>query len=663
MRRVLLATLVLLGAATLGRTEYILIVVNLNAKAQENQGNTPGMGFPGGAMPGIAGAAGSGPRGGGAGPIGPMPGGGMGPRGGSGFGPPGGMNFPGMGGPSAPGQTAEGEEPEDLIFVVLEVESAETNYAKKFALGKDILFRHKWGTVRLVKKRPEYEVIFLEKTRNVPLRTVGRDFQTRFTEAFKESKPSADRVVKDVALWALEHGLTGQCEKTMDRLAETEKNHTAVKAYLDVKAALARPLSNTDVAGAWKSRMPGTYQVSQDDKHHYALIHPASLEDANAHLDRLERSMRNYYYWWALRGIALPVPTDRQVAVITEQPADFDRLKKHLTASPTLTDSFAARREGLAVFSQKRGDILYDKFDKAAEPLKKAGFDFKELIKGKGRLGVPRGVKEQVHGYRTTALVLRALEDEWEQTGTTHEVSRQLLFASKLLPPNVNAPEWIQFGMGSFFEAPLQSPWPTIGAASPYWLPRFKEFEKSKDPQKRYEATPYQTLVKVVTDAYFRHKVKVDEKPDEKPEERADRQRKAEETQLRKARASAWALTYYLAREERLLTRLQRYFKELSKQPRDVELDDKTLLGCFQRAFGDMDLNVLAARWISYIKNERLEASAVHDKIREVIAQMNRPAPTNPNAGMGPFPGGAMPGGAFPGGGFPPRGGRPGGGR
>ena len=53
---------------------------------------------------------------------------------------------------------------------------------------------------------------------------------------------------------------------------------------------------------------------------------------------------------------------------------------------------------------------------------------------------------------------------------------------------------------------------------------------------------------------------------------------------------------------------LRNYFKELSKMPRDIELDGKVLLLCFARAFNcvkadrtiDMEaLHVLANRWHS----------------------------------------------------------------
>ncbi|MFO0928205.1 MAG: DUF1570 domain-containing protein [Gemmataceae bacterium] len=70
----------------------------------------------------------------------------------------------------------------------------------------------------------------------------------------------------------------------------------------------------------------------------------------------------------------------------------------------------------------------------------------------------------------------------------THEASRQLLFAAGLVPRNVNVPEWLQFGFGSFFEQPLQSPWGAPGAANPYWLPRFKQ-QYNNDTKKNVYGT------------------------------------------------------------------------------------------------------------------------------------------------------------------------------
>src|SRR5207302_8882317 len=78
-----------------------------------------------------------------------------------------------------------------------------------------------------------------------------------------------------------------------------------------------------------------------------------------------------------------------------------------------------------------------------------------------------------------------------------------------------------------------------------------------------------------------------------------------------KARATAWALTYYLAQKR--LDGLYSYYKELSRLPRDLELDGDALLDCFARAFGCVDaankrddrkLADLADAWMNYIEEE-----------------------------------------------------------
>src|SRR5262249_55329923 len=210
------------------------------------------------------------------------------------------------------------------------------------------------------------------------------------------------------------------------------------------------------------------------------------------------------YYWWALRGVSLPMPAERQVAVVTEKNDDFRRLKKHLTAGSVVADSFFARREGLSVFAGKRTDDPYQTLEKVSRPEWDKGYVRSEIIKS-AALGVKRGVPkgqavDETVSARTYAILLKALEEEWEATSISHEASRQLVYSTGLLPRKVHVPEWAQFGVGSFFERPLQSPWGGPGAPNPYWLPRFKEYLKAK----KYGPTDYAALVSVVTDAGFR---------------------------------------------------------------------------------------------------------------------------------------------------------------
>ena len=82
----------------------------------------------------------------------------------------------------------------------------------------------------------------------------------------------------------------------------------------------------------------------------------------------------------------------------------------------------------------------------------------------------------------------------------------------------------------------------------------------------RVPATPTLLLRLVVTDGYFNAVLSPN-----------DRQG------LFQARTTAWGLTYYLAKSR--LPGLKRYFQELAAMPRDLELDSKSKLAAFARAF------------------------------------------------------------------------------
>lgn len=187
---------------------------------------------------------------------------------------------------------------------------------------------------------------------------------------------------------------------------------------------------------------------------------------------------------------------------------------------------------------------------------------------------------------------------------------------------------------------------------------------------KGFERTPGLTLRKVVTDAYFRAV----------PEEGkgGSVERKAHDVAVRRVRTAAWSLTYFLATSKMRFTGLQRYFKELSKMPRDIELDEEVLLGCFARAFGCVDasnkinnaaLDKLAREWYGTMDNVHFDSEGIMKKIRDVfrdkLKQMQEAANGNGGQGqnqpgIGRFPpqgpGGFVPPGGVPGGGNrPPR--------
>jgi hypothetical protein len=161
------------------------------------------------------------------------------------------------------------------------------------------------------------------------------------------------------------------------------------------------------------------------------------------------------------------------------------------------------------------------------------------------------------------------------------------------------------------------------------------------------------TLRKVVTDAYFR-----------------EGNRKNPNV---KARATAWALTYYLA--EKKLDALSNYFKELSNLPRDLQLDQDAMLDCFARAMGCVDaqgkrddagLSKLANDWFSSMEQDRdfklePEAAPIFEAIYKMQTKLAAEFKEASKPGIIPD-GGFTPGGYGPGGYGPgPRPGGPGG--
>ena len=165
------------------------------------------------------------------------------------------------------------------------------------------------------------------------------------------------------------------------------------------------------------------------------------------------------------------------------------------------------------------------------------------------------------------ALLQNVSESDGERASITHNGTRQLVYASGLLPSTVAAPEWLQFGMGSFFETPMGSPFVSMGGTSTEYMPLWRDLRKLKQLGKTKEHPnhdPVETLRLVVTDSYFRQA-----------------HQDGSFSSLRRARASSWALLYFLLQHNKLegqkpnLEGLQRYFQEMAKMPRERELDEK----------------------------------------------------------------------------------------
>jgi hypothetical protein len=555
-----------------------------------------------------------------------------------------GGGFPGAGmlGGGLPGEYYGEYYPDDeatphMIVAVVELENrlpADPVRALAIgqATGRPIEVKHRWGTTKLLKTTDSpLDFVFLK------LPPVQRRFEDRRGKVFIGREKPPTEAVLNLAEWALTHGLLKQFTEVMDRLEQDDKNHAAVKAYAEVKAALARKITKDDAAAAWRARLLEGYQIFKSD--HYAILHnsPTNSEiEVKSKKDRLENSFASFFYWFALRGVVLKVPEERQVVLLTRQPEEFHRYQKILASGPVVADGFFAPRENMAVVSTQRLDERFHALEVYSSQWWQNGYDRQVLLQGRGGAGAPAQITiPDLCTAQSMALLVRAMENDSEQASITHDASRQLVVASGLLPRGVAAPEWVLFGMGSFFETPLESPWATLASPSNTYLPQFNELLKKK----KLEPTPVATLKKAVTDQYFR-----------RPTLGQD-----QEVLQKKARTVAWSLTYFLAQKH--LDGLQRYLKELARMPRDLELDDEVLLGCFARAFNCVDadkkvdsrkLESLAREWLSYMPLVVLESEEVLQEIRKHFKEMSK-KPDNANGGTGT---GTPPGGrGGPGGG------------
>ncbi len=625
MRRWLLAVAALLvGAVSASYADYIIIQYNLTAPKDDGEKNDKGPQYPGGAggqpagFPpgpgggGFPGGPGPGGQGGGTGAPGPGGAGPGGQGGGTGAPGPGGMRpggmpggmmpggmpggmmpggFPGGG---MPGQFAQAEEDVPLapLYVLAVVETKNSpNYNRMLVRREPTRIDHRWGTTWLQPITQQgtavhYIPIIFGKN---PVPSVAKRFDAKWREAHsdKEGKATSDQLL-DLAEWALAHGALTEFEKTMDELAQTDKDSRAAAAYVKVKADLDRGSAENPAVGVWKSKLGmENYKIAQKDKGHYTMLYGAGsggVTDTDERLALLENTCRGFYYWFALKEIALPAPAERLLAIVVPQAREFDRTHEIFDSPSLVADGFYARRDNLLIFSANRLDEPYKNLEAYMEPaLRQPNQDLGTLLKGKGPYAV-----------QTAALMLKALQLDGEVAASTQEVPRQLLAASGMLPRNVEIPQWIEFGAGSFFGTAKSSPWPSLGSspcalmAGDNYLVTYKAWSKAKKLD-----DPKTALKRVVTDQYFR----------------LDKDGK-DKLALHKARTLSWALTFFLARKK--TEGLRRYFNELARLPRDLPLDDQMLFACFARAFdllevsdpgkvNEVRLGQLANEWNDYI--------------------------------------------------------------
>jgi hypothetical protein len=511
------------------------------------------------------------------------------------------------------------------------------------------------------------------------------------------SRSNDAQVLFDLINEALENGMVADAVQWSDELltvVDEKKVKTSppvdrfATAYRKVQKPLREPPGQPSDAAEWKARLdPSGNETQVQTRGHYSLLF---WDSGKAEVDRrfaqLDDNFKAFFLWHATRGVALTVPTKPLVAVLPKSGQEVRRIAYAIDGAFTGADAFYAPAYDLLVLSPERLDGIGVTFQKQSQQVYQ-GVGRQTLINGEGPVltptvpGVPAAPNskkpEEVARMQTWAMVDRYLEEEAEISGVSREATRQLYYATGLMPRHVVLPEWLSNGSVSFFHRPKgpvftrkddKKYYMTVALTTGYGVPNYvmhKHWINLSD-RKELNPDPAALLRNVVTDAYFdaardASGNDIDPPPPVKPvvlppgvpppppENPYVLQRRKRDMIYYKAHASAWALYYYLARNNP--AGLERYFSELNRLPRDLPLDAGTRLASFARAFeladpktGAIDADKFAnfARgWVGSMQN--VPAVGVEVKL-------NDPPPATSGSGTGPGSGGSLgppPGGSM----------------
>jgi len=427
---------------------------------------------------------------------------------------------------------------------------------------------------------------------------------------------------------------------------------------------------------------------------HYALVHNSDdpkRDGVERRLEALENMFKSFYLIFAIKGKALPAPTEKLVAILTDNVDTFNKQRNAFHVTDLVSDGYYARQENLAIFSPNRIDNASRNFEQIMRDVyRKNGTD---LLTGKfPDLGAKKAEAQykgmEVARAQSMAMVEQALREESEIATATHEGTLQLLSETGVLPRTVNAPEWLRFGLASIFEMP-KGPFPGkspslvkiafhsgAGGPNPAYLGYLWEMmyvDKAISP------TPHKEFLDTISDAYFdraHEMAKVAKQlkeareskemaqdpnapkaPNKNPpgpargpgpnQEKSDGPTEADaRAAMAQARTMSWAVTYYLFMQR--FDEFDHFLAELSKLPRNAEIDRYSLFYAwgtsFDKKFAGLsptspmpkadEFSVLAKNdWLAYMQKLVNLRTALKLQLPDVPMNPNgQPgAPGNPN--------------------------------
>ena len=160
-----------------------------------------------------------------------------------------------------------------------------------------------------------------------------------------------------------------------------------------------------------------------------------------------------------MKGVALPIPGDKMVCILLDQPTEFRQYRAILEDEPLVADSFFARGT-TSTCTQERLDGPYTAFIKQTQPIYQSGMDRAALLDGTAKRKVTMTVAElaryrhfgtlgTIVGRRGRARGRVARRHTAVARGRRHHAAQA----------NVVVPQWAMFGMAAFFETP-KGPFP-----------------------------------------------------------------------------------------------------------------------------------------------------------------------------------------------------------
>jgi hypothetical protein len=479
--------------------------------------------------------------------------------------------MPGMRPKPKPGEQAPPEPDEDdevdlslVRHVVVEVKNkkAVPRYPK-------LMIETKYGWTTLHKA----DAVSFKKLLSDPDRagrrsvipTTAKRYEARKKDLVNEKKTADPEKILETAELCLSWGLYDKFPKEMEDLVEKAPKHPSSIAYKKMLDALKKAPTKPDASAYWKDRLSGNFRVTTTT--HYACLYSSREEtEVTRRLKRFEDNFRAFYYWFALKGIALPALDQRQVVIFVgdmDKPEEFDRLCKVFGATVLDGDGFLARRENVGIFSMTPKDEFYDLLSKSSNLMwTQEKWNKVDLLAGRFKAG--EKVDDSAYAQEI-ALLLKGMEDECELAAITKVGSQQLCTALGLVPRAVSIPMWLNSGLGSLFETPKGAYWPGTGGA--HWKYHVNFISWRDNTQTREK--PEDILINTITDQYF-----------------LNAQRTNDPATWEKAQTMSWALTYFLIQDQNNRDNFFKYLHELSQLPRDMQISTDTHLLLFVRAFG-----------------------------------------------------------------------------